>query len=196
MSVFLISVISNLPKWLDRRTRYCYCTSFRCTLLVRSSIARISSVEIRIVLLSRRSGHAARTIRRSGTELEPGSRSHRSNATIDRTLTHVSCGHLSISFERSMRRPGIEPGLLAWEANVLPLDQRRSLYSRPADREPLVRSPTAHSLYSDVVPRSHLNVALVDTNRRLPSSIAGVSDRLSSSPPAWGLCLRPPYSGA
>ena len=25
-----------------------------------------------------------------------------------------------------MRRPGIEPGLLAWEANVLPLDHRRT----------------------------------------------------------------------
>lgn len=25
-----------------------------------------------------------------------------------------------------MRRPGIEPGLVAWEATVLPLDQRRA----------------------------------------------------------------------
>ncbi len=38
--------------------------------------------------------------------------------------------HLLLRITRSkMRRPGIEPGLLPWEANVLPLDHRRSLRS-------------------------------------------------------------------
>lgn len=36
-----------------------------------------------------------------------------------------------LTLEKPMCRPGIEPGLLAWEANVLPLDHRHSPPSYP-----------------------------------------------------------------
>ena len=56
----------------------------------------------------------------------------------------------------AMRRPGIEPGLLAWEANVLPLDQRRSPHptrrrhfnvASPTDprKRPPVQKPAQHA---------------------------------------------------
>ena len=35
---------------------------------------------------------------------------------------------LRTSVRRKVRGPGIEPGLLAWEANVLPLDHRRAMF--------------------------------------------------------------------
>ena len=60
-------------------------------------------------------------MRRPG--IEPDARPHFVRSAVIRFPVFVRLQ------ARSLRRPGIEPGLLAWEANVLPLDQRRSLCS-------------------------------------------------------------------
>ncbi len=83
-----------------------------------------------------------------------------------------------------MRRPGIEPGLLAWEANVLPLDHRRAHFVRAPRLAIPAESLTTGARHSVCIPES-TSVALqrsASGRRRWTRRRSGVDVRSKMSP--------------